>query len=86
MEHNGKRYSHIIDIKTGYGITSGRNVTVIANDATTADWFTKACSLLPVNKAKKLAKKLQAEFLITEIRKGKLVFYATNGIDKYWKK
>ena len=86
MEHNGKRYSHIIDIKTGYGITSGRNVTVIANDATTADWFTKACSLLPVNKAKKLAQQLQAEFLITEIRKGKLVFYATNGIDKYWKK
>jgi FAD:protein FMN transferase len=86
IEHKGKRYSHIIDIKTGYGITKGRNVTVIANDATTADWFTKACSLLPVSEAKKLAQQIQAEFLITEIRKGKLVFYTTNGFDKYWKK
>jgi FAD:protein FMN transferase len=86
MEHKGKRYSHIIDPKTGYGITRGRNVTVIANDATTADWFTKACSLLPVSKAKKLAQQLQAEFLIAEIRKGKLIFYTTNGFDKYWKK
>ncbi|MEP6595178.1 MAG: FAD:protein FMN transferase, partial [Ginsengibacter sp.] len=42
MEHNGKRYSHIIDPKTGYGITSQKNVTVIANDGTTADWLTKA--------------------------------------------
>jgi FAD:protein FMN transferase len=86
IEHKGKKYSHIIDIKKGYGITSGRNVTVIANDATTADWFTKACSLLPVTKAKKLAHQLHADFLIAEIRKGKLVFYATDGIEKYWKK
>jgi FAD:protein FMN transferase len=86
MEHKGKRYSHIIDPKTGYGITSGRNVTVIANDATTADWFTKACSLLPVGKAKKLAQQLHAEFLIAEIRKGKLVFYTTKGFKKHWKK
>jgi FAD:protein FMN transferase len=86
MEYNGKRYSHIINPKTGYGITWGRNVTVIANDATTADWFTKACSLLPIGKAKKLAQQLQAEFLIAEIRMGKLVFYTTNDFYKYWKK
>jgi FAD:protein FMN transferase len=86
MEHKGKRYSHIIDPKTGYGITSGRNVTIIANDATTADWLTKACSLLSIGKAKKLARQLRAEFLIAEIRKSKLIFYTTKGFKKYWKK
>ncbi len=86
MEHKGKRYSHIIDTKTGYGITLRRNVTVIANDATTADWLTKACSLLPLYKAKKLAKQLHAEFLIAEIKKDRLVFYATKGFEAYWKK
>jgi FAD:protein FMN transferase len=86
IEHNGKRYSHIIDPKTGYGITSRRNVTVIASDATTADWLTKACSLLPLDKAKKLAQQLHAEFLIAEVKKDKLVFYTTKGFRKYWKK
>jgi FAD:protein FMN transferase len=86
MEHNGKRYSHIINPKTGYGITSGRNVTVIANDAVTADWLTKACSILSIPKAKKLAEQLNAEVLITELKKGKLIFHATKGFATYWKK
>ncbi len=86
MQHNGKRYSHIINPKTGYGITVSRNVTVIANDATTADWLTKACSLLPIKKAKKLALQLHVEFLITAIKKGKLVYYTTKGFKQYWKK
>ena len=86
MEHNGKRYSHIVDPKTGYGITSQRNVTVIAGDGTTADWLTKACSLLPIKQSKKLAAALKAEFLIAEIKKGKIVFHATRGFGEYWKK
>ncbi|MBC7424627.1 MAG: FAD:protein FMN transferase [Ferruginibacter sp.] len=75
--HNGKKYSHIVHPKTGYGITSQRNVTVIANDGTTADWLTKACSLLPVSEGKKLALKLNAALLIVEMKKGKPVLYAT---------
>ena len=37
LKINGKSYSHIIDPATGYGITTSRAVTVIANDCTTAD-------------------------------------------------
>jgi len=85
MEHDGKRYSHIVDPRTGYGITSQKNVTVIANDGTTADWLTKACSILPTRKAKKLAHSLQAEVLIAEIKKGNPVFHATKGFERYWK-
>jgi FAD:protein FMN transferase len=86
MEHDGKRYSHIVDPRTGYGITSQKNVTVIANDGTTADWLTKACSILSIRKAKKLAHSLQAEVLIAEIKKGKLIFHESKGFDRYWKK
>ena len=85
MEHNGKKYSHIINPKTGYGITSQKNVTVIANDGTLADWLTKACSILPINKAKKLAKKLGAEVLITQFKNGKIIYHATKGFSLYWK-
>ena len=82
--HNGKKYSHIVHPKTGYGITSQRNVTVIANDGTTADWLTKACSLLPVKQAKKLAIKLNAALLIVEMKKGKPVLHATKNWRSYF--
>jgi thiamine biosynthesis lipoprotein len=86
MEHEGKRYSHIVDPRTGYGITSQKNVTIIASDGTTADWLTKACSILPIHKAKKLAHSLQAEVLIAEIKKDKLHFYTTKNFGRYWKR
>ena len=86
MEHNGKRYSHLIDPRTGYGITTQKNVTVIANDGTTADWLTKACSILPIRKAKKLAHTLQAEVQIATLKKNKPVLFSTKGFKKYRKK
>lgn len=84
MEHDGKRYSHIIDPSTGYGITSQKNVTVIAEEGSMADWLTKACSILPVTKAKKLAESLHGAVLITTIKKGKLVYYRSKGFAQYW--
>ncbi|MGC4035602.1 MAG: FAD:protein FMN transferase [Chitinophagaceae bacterium] len=86
LEHDGKRYSHIVDPKTGYGVTNQRNVTVIAADGITADWFTKACTILPLKKIKRLAKKINAEFLIGTIKKEKLRFYASKNFKKYWVK
>ncbi len=83
-DHNGKRYSHIIDPRTGYGVTSQRNVTVIADDGTTADWLATACSILSISASKKLAEQLHAEVLIAQVKKGQLVFHATSGFAKYW--
>jgi len=85
IENGSKRYSHIIDPRTGYGVTSQRNVTIIAKDGTTADWLATACSILSIKKAKKLATKFGAEVLIGEIKKGKMVFKSTKGFSFYWK-
>ena len=83
--HGGKKYSHIVHPKTGYGITSQRNVTVIAADGSIADWLTKACSLLPIVKAKKLATDLDAALLIVEMKNGKMVLHTTANFSTYWK-
>jgi thiamine biosynthesis lipoprotein len=51
VEIKGVRYSHIVDPKTGLGITGRRSVTVIAKNGTTADSMTKAVMLMPPEKA-----------------------------------
>lgn len=79
LDHEGKRYSHIIDPRTGYGTTFQRNVTAIANDGTTADWLATACSILSIRKSKKLANQLGADLLISRIKNGKPVLYTTKG-------
>jgi thiamine biosynthesis lipoprotein len=45
VEIDGVRYSHIVDPKTGLGLTRRVGVTVIADDGITADWLDTA---LPV--------------------------------------
>jgi thiamine biosynthesis lipoprotein len=56
LEFEGKRYSHIIDPRTGMGLTHHTLVTVIAPDATTADAWATAMSVLG-EKGRKLAQK-----------------------------
>ena len=46
VEINGRRYSHIVDPRTGIGLTDHSSVTVIAPDATTADGLASAVSVL----------------------------------------
>src|SRR6185369_2960103 len=46
LEIDGKRYSHIIDPRTGIGLTNHTLVNVIAPDSTTADSLTKVISVL----------------------------------------
>lgn len=54
VEIKGVRYSHVLDPRTGLGLTGRRSVTVIAPNGTTADSMTKAVSVLPVEKALQL--------------------------------
>jgi thiamine biosynthesis lipoprotein len=84
IEHQGMKYSHIVDPGTGYGITSQRNVTVIAGNATTADWLATACSIMPIKQATQLAEKLHAEVLIAEMKNGAISRYSTKSFAKLY--
>ena len=54
VEIDGRRYSHIVDPKTGIGLTDHSSVTVIAPDAITADSLASAVSVLGPEKGIKL--------------------------------
>ncbi|CAN5589658.1 FAD:protein FMN transferase [soil metagenome] len=54
VEIGGVRYSHVLDPKTGLGLTGYRSVTVIAKQGVYADCLCKAASMLPVEKAMKV--------------------------------
>jgi thiamine biosynthesis lipoprotein len=51
VEINGVRYSHVLDPRTGLGLTGRRSVTVIARRGTQADSLCKAASILPPDRA-----------------------------------
>jgi len=86
LEHGGKKYSHITDPRTGYGITSQRNVTVIAKDGATADWLATACSIVSFERVKQMAVENKAAVLVTVLEKGKVVYHSFGKFAKYWKK
>jgi len=54
LEINGVRYGHILDPRTGLGTTDRAAATVLASTGMDADSLTKACCLLPEDKALKV--------------------------------
>lgn len=69
---DGVRYSHIVDPKTGLGLTGKRSVTVIARRGITADSLTKVASILPPEKAIALFDSMDglATVIVRETEKG----------------
>jgi FAD:protein FMN transferase len=64
VEFDGVRYGHIVDPKTGLGLTTRSSVTVIAPDCTTADALSTAAVVLGPEKGIKLIEKYEgAEML-----------------------
>ena len=57
LKWNGKRYSHIIDPRTGLGILNQMGVAVVANSGMEADAFASACSILGPEKSGRIAAK-----------------------------
>jgi thiamine biosynthesis lipoprotein len=51
---DGVRYSHIIDPRTGYGLTNRINVSAIAPDDTIADWLAAAVCIMGPEKGLEL--------------------------------
>jgi thiamine biosynthesis lipoprotein len=57
VEFGGKRYSHIVDPRTGLGLEQHRRFTVVAPAGGTADALATAASVLDVVRAKSLCEK-----------------------------
>jgi len=57
VEIGGKRYSHIVDPRTGIGLTDHSLVTVVARDCTTADSLATAVSVLGPEKGLRLVRR-----------------------------
>ncbi len=58
LELGGQRYSHILDPRTGLGLTNQRLVTVVASNCTMADWLSTAVSVLGPQKGMRLAEQM----------------------------
>lgn len=78
----GKKYSHIIDTKTGYSSDKLASATIIARDATTADALSKII-VMGAEKGLSLIEKLPETeaILITSAPKSELI--KTAGAEKY---
>lgn len=76
VEIAGKRYSHIVDPRTGIGLTESLQVSVIARRATETDSYATAVSVLGVGKGLKLVESRpgMAAFILTRKEGVKKVF------------
>ena len=75
VEINGRHYSHIIDPRTGIGLTNRIAVTVVASSSTVADSRATAISVLGIKKGMDYAnsKKLQVLILTMSNKKHRLI-------------
>jgi thiamine biosynthesis lipoprotein len=64
VEIAGVRYSHVLDPKTGLGLTGRRSATVIAREGWLADSLTKAASVMPPEVAVKVVERFGAAMFV----------------------
>ena len=84
-EIRGKRYSHIVDPRTGWAADAVSSVTVIGPDTLTTDILDTSLSVLGVGEGLELASRLQgveALFIVVD-EEGELHFTRTPGFAKY---
>jgi len=67
VEIEGRRYSHIVDPRTGLGITDHSLVTVIGRDGITCDALSTAISVAGPDRALALARHFGAEVLLVRM-------------------
>jgi thiamine biosynthesis lipoprotein len=78
VEIDGKRYSHIVDPKTGLGLVGRMSVTVVAPNGTTSDSMTKVVAVLGPEKGMKIIDDTKgvSAFMIRKTDKGDETFYS----------
>jgi len=84
VEFGGKRYSHIVDPRTGLGLTDQSSVTVVARDGTTADSLATAVSVLgPTRGLELIERTAGAAALIVRNVDGKLETRESRNLNEF---
>jgi thiamine biosynthesis lipoprotein len=76
VEIEGKRYSHILDPKTGLGLIGRMSVTVVAKNGLTCDPLTKVAAVLGPEKGLAIIDETEgaAAFMVRKTDKGMETF------------
>jgi thiamine biosynthesis lipoprotein len=84
VEINGVRYSHIVDPKTGLGLTDRSSATVIASDCTTADSYDTAITVMGPERGLKLVEATRGvEAIITRLENGMRITVESRGFKSF---
>ncbi|HXG49705.1 MAG TPA: FAD:protein FMN transferase [Methylomirabilota bacterium] len=87
LELDGKRYSHIVDPRTGIGLTRPSLVTVIARDGMTADALATAVSVLGPKAGRRLVRAVKgAEVRFVYQADGGLEAEESSGFKKFYER
>lgn len=79
-----KRFSHIVDPRTGRTAEGVPGATIIAPDCMTADALATAVSVLGVEKGMAVIESLPGvEALLVTVNEGRLAFHKSKGFDKF---
>ena len=80
VEIDGRRYSHIVDPRTGLGLTDHSSVTIIAPDGMVADALASAVSVLGPKKGLELIERMpECAALIIRAPHGKIETFQSQG-------
>lgn len=78
LEHEGVKYSHIVDPKTGVGLRFHVRTTVVAPDGTLADALATALSVAGIQKGKKIIRRFPGtKVWLIETNSGKVQEWKT---------
>jgi thiamine biosynthesis lipoprotein len=71
VEINSRRYSHIVDPRTGHGLTNRLQVTVVSESSTKSDSHATALSVLGIENGLKFAQQKNLQALILDLKNNK---------------
>lgn len=88
VEIDGVRYSHIVDPKTGLGLTRRVGATVIADDGMTADWLDTALPVMEMKEAQALVERTPgaAARITTVGADGSIAVWESSRFPRFWDK
>ncbi len=83
VEIAGRRYSHVLDPRTGLGLIGQRSVTVVAPEGMIADSLATAASVLGPEKGLRLIDQTEgASALFIQLMEGQVITHASGGFDR----